>query len=424
MTHAPAQPRDPLVWSVLLTAGFAVLCVIRLATPSSIMFDEVHYLPAARALFEMAGPMNTEHPMLGKELLALGIALFGDDAAGWRVLPAIFGVIGFFAALRAMWFASCSRFATILCGMLLASGFFYVIHSRIAMLDIFMVAFLLLALWQLAAVMREPETAGWRLVLAGIFLGCSMAVKWSALALMPVPGLAFLAIRAMNFHGNILTCRRGAPIPGIALWEAAIWLGVVPLAVYMTTFFPYLLYDTGSRDLIGLVTLQRDMLDLQGQVLEAHPYQSVWYEWITNWRAVWYLYENVDGAQRAVVLIGNPVSSLVGLIGFGWCAWSGIRKGNNAALALAILYAVSISFWIVATKPIQFYYHYLVPHTLLMGCMALWLDALWQRGWKWIVVLVMAATLAMFAWFWPALSAAPLESERSFLNYTWLKSWR
>lgn len=424
MTHAPARSRDPVFLSVLLTAGFAVLCIIRLATPSTIMFDEVHYLPAARALFDMAGPVNMEHPMLGKELLAIGIVAFGDDAGGWRTLPAAFGILGFFAGLRAMWFATCSRGATVFFGILLATGFFFLIHARIAMLDIFMVGFLMLALWQLAAAVREPEKARWRLALAGIFLGCSMAVKWSVLPLAPLPGLAFLTIRAMNFSGNIVTCRRGAPIPGMALWEAAVWLGAVPLLVYLGTFFPYLMYDAEPRDLIGLLTLQWDMLELQGQVLEPHPYQSVWYEWVTNWRAVWYLYENVDGAQRAVVLIGNPVSSLVGLIGFLWCAWTGAKHGNKAALALSLLYAVSIGFWVVAAKPIQFYYHYLIPHVFLMGCTALWLDMLWQRGWRWIVGLVMIAVLAMFAWFWPALSAAPLASERSFLYYTWIDSWR
>lgn len=423
MSHAPAHPRDPIGWSLLLTAGFAVLVATRLAIPSTIMFDEVHYVPAARALFAMEGPVNMEHPMLGKQLIALGIHWFGDTPGGWRTMPAIFGILGFFAGLRAMWFASLSRFATIAFGILLATGFPYVIHARIAMLDIFMVAFLLLALWQLAAAVREAETARWRLALAGIFIGLSMGVKWSVLALAPVPGLAFLAIRAMNYNGNVLTCRRGAPVPGISLLEAGVWLGIVPLLTYLATFWPYLAYESGARDLAGLVTLQWDMLDLQGQVIEPHTYQSVWYQWVTNWRAIWYLYEHVDGAQRAVVLLGNPFSSLVGLAGFAWCAWAGWR-GNRTALALAILYAVSIGFWIVATKPIQFYYHYLIPHTLLMGCMALWLDGMWQRGQRWMAGAVIGVSVLMFAYFWPALSAAALESEQSFLDYTWLESWR
>ena len=422
MSHAPAHPRDPIGWSLLLTAGFAALCFTRLAIPGIIMFDEVHYVPAARTLMELSGPANVEHPMVGKQLIALGIWLFGDEPFGWRVMAALFGVIGFFAGLRAMWFASCSRFATVAFGLLLATGFPLVIHARIAMLDSFMVGFLLLALWQLAAAVREAETARWRLALAGVFMGLAMGAKWSVLALMPVPGLAFLAVRAMNYHGNILTCRRGAPVPGISLLEAGLWLGAVPLLTYFASFWPYLVYENYALGLTDLVSLQWDMLDLQGQVIEPHPYQSVWYQWVGNWRAIWYLYENVDGAQRAVVLLGNPFSSLVGLIGFGWCAWAG-WKGNRAALALAVLYAVSIGFWIVAAKPIQFYYHYLVPHTLLMGCMALWLDAMWQRGWKWLAAAILAISALMFAYFWPALSAAALEGERSFEDYTWLESW-
>ena len=38
-------------------------------------------------MLALSHPANPEHPPLGKELLALGIALFGDRALGWRVMP-------------------------------------------------------------------------------------------------------------------------------------------------------------------------------------------------------------------------------------------------------------------------------------------------------------------------------------------------
>ena len=52
-----------------------ILFTLRLATPHKLVFDEVHYVPAARVLLQLQGPVNIEHPLLGKELIALGITL-------------------------------------------------------------------------------------------------------------------------------------------------------------------------------------------------------------------------------------------------------------------------------------------------------------------------------------------------------------
>ena len=98
------------------------MLAIRLTIPSKPYFDEIHYVPAARVLMALTQPANVEHPMLGKELLALGMRLFGDNAFGWRVFPALFGTLGLFAAMRALWFASGSRFASLAIGVLIATG--------------------------------------------------------------------------------------------------------------------------------------------------------------------------------------------------------------------------------------------------------------------------------------------------------------
>jgi len=155
----------------------------------------VHYVPAARILATFDHITNREHPLLGKELIALGIALFGDHPWSWRVLPAIAGIATLFAFMRGMWFASLSRFATIASGILLSTGFILFIQSRIAMLDIFMVAFAILALWMVAGAARMPGQARWRLILAGLFLGLEQGCKWNAAPVLMGPGPAFLFIR-------------------------------------------------------------------------------------------------------------------------------------------------------------------------------------------------------------------------------------
>jgi dolichyl-phosphate-mannose--protein O-mannosyl transferase len=432
MSAAPELPphhqRDPLGWTAAFALAFLAMTLWRLSIPSKPYFDEVHYLPAARALLDMSYLANPEHPPLGKALIALGMAVFGDNPLGWRIVPALFGALGLFAAMRALWFATESRFATVAFGALLATAFPLFVHARIAMLDGIMAGFAMVALWMCAGAVRENETARWRLAVAGAALGCAMAAKWNAVPLAVVPGLAFLAVRVRSAGWHAMTAWRGPPVGGMTLAEAAIWLGALPLAVYALSYAPYAFLDQGAVGLGGLGELHRQMVVLQEQVVQTHTYQSVWYEWAANWRAIWYLYEPVDGAQRGVLLIGNPLTMWLGLPALAWCAWAGFAPGNSGrrwdALAVFVLYAVSLGFWIVAAKPVQFYYHYLLPSVFLIAALALVLDELWKRGWRWLPLLAIAGSAGMFAFFWPILTAAPLDGPDAFVRWTWLDSWR
>ena len=430
---APLHPRDPWVWCVAVPALFALLAGWRLTTPSIPYFDEVHYLPAARQMLAAwdglpSDYINREHPLLGKTLIALGMQLFGDNPLGWRFFSLVAGTLAVGASMRALWHASMDRFATLAFGVLLVTGFHLFIHARIAMLDIFMAAFLALAAWQFAAALREPETGRWRLALTGIAIGCALGAKWNAAVLAMVPGLTFFAARLSAGRRRLLTSRRGIPVPGISLVEAFLWLGIVPLAVYALTFAPGYAMESPLRPSPlaenGLFALHREMLALQQQVLAPHAYQSTWPQWVSNTRGIWYLYENVDGAQRGVLLIGNPLTMLLGLPALAWCLVKGLLRGDWARLAVVIGYAVSLGLWLIAPKPVQFYYHYVMPSVFLLGALALSLSDLRRAGhprWAWGTL---AASTVLFAVFYRILSAAPLEGPMSFTAWTWIAGWR
>lgn len=421
-----AEP-DPAGWCAGIALGFFALLWLRLHIPSLIYFDEVHYVSAARTLLTLAKPQNPEHPMVGKEILAAGLALFGDTARGWRTFPALFGTIGLFAFSRALWLASGRRFATIAGTLLLATNFMWYVMSRIAILDIFMATFCMLAMWMLAGAVRFPGQARWRLMLAGLFLGLSLGAKWNAVTAAALPGLAFFVMRVKRHGRAFMLATDGPPVPGISLAEAALWLGSLPLLVYFASFAPTFFYAAHPVDPWHLIDYQDYMLKLQHSVKKHHPYQSVWWQWVIDQRSIWFLYRNIDGAQRGVVMLGNPFAMWAGLPAAAWCLWAGIRKGRNDALAAALFYLVSIGMWISDGKPIQFYYHYLLPGAYLMACLALALDALWRRAdrWRWAAPAAVAIAAALFAVFFPILSAAPLCCGRkSFEWWMWLQTWR
>ncbi len=428
MTAAPSHPRDPFAWNCAIALAFLLACLVRITVPSTPYFDEVHYLPAARAVLDLGQATNIEHPPLAKQIIAIGIALFGDTPLGWRIFSALCGTLALFGAMRAMWFASGTRGASLLTGLFVATNFLLFVHARIAMLDVFMVAFLMLAAWMFAAALRENETARWRLAIAGIALGCAMASKWNAIPLAVLPGLAFLAARWSAGRRRLVLSARGWPIGGMTLWEAGIWLGLVPLLVYAASFWPFLFWQVQSGNPTGLIDLHQRMLAMQTQVPEAHPYQSQWWDWVINRRAIWYLYEPVDGAMRGVMLIGNPVIMWFGLVALGWCGWAAWKSRAEGVrwdcVALVVVYLASLGLWVVAPKAVQFYFHYFLAAMALSAALALGVERLWQRGERVMPIVLCLGALGFFAYWFPILTAAPLANEQDFLMWAWTAGWR
>jgi dolichyl-phosphate-mannose--protein O-mannosyl transferase len=421
------REKDPLAWTVGFALAFLALAWHRLGIPSKIYFDEIHYVPAARKLLQMTAA-NPEHPMVGKEIIAAAIALLGDRPLVWRIPSALFGAFGLFAFGRLMWWASLRRFATLAGMFLLATSFAWFIQSRIAMLDMFMATFGMVALWQFAVALRLPaKQARWRLAATGLCLGLALGSKWSIAPAAALPGMTFLVLRFRDHGRKAFACSDTRPIRGISLMEAGFWLAGVPLIVYWLTFLPSFFYAQDTVNPWNPLHHLHYMIQLQHSTKKLHPYRSQWYEWVINWRCVWYLYEKVDGAQRGVVLIGNPFSMLAGLPAFAWCVWAGFRRKRTDALAFALLYFVTLALWFASSKPIVFYYHYLLPGTFLMACLALALDELQRKGgtWEWIPAITLATAGAMFVWFYPIISSAALhEGRQSYVHWMWLDSWR
>ena len=411
------QENDPLAWCAGLAFAFLALLLIGLGVPSKPYFDETHYVPAARHLLSLM-PANREHPLFAKEVLAASIALFGDHSLAWRVPSAFTGAFGLFAFGRLVWHLSRRRAASMFAMLLLESNFMWFVQSRIAMLDMFAASLALVGLWQFAAAL-ESEKPRLRLAAVGVALGLAMGSKWSAVPLAILPGLAYLALRV----------RGDERVARISLIEAIAWLGLLPICLYWLTFAPAWFY-IGDADRVGpldVIGQHARMIALQDSVIKTHPYQSVWWQWTLNLRPIWYLYEVTNGAQRGVLMLGNPLTMLAGLPAVIWCLWAAIARRRADALVLAVCYAATFGLWLVSGKPVQFYYHYLLPGVFLAGAVALVLDAGWRKGgvMRAASLAVLLGSFALFAWFWPILSAAPLDGGRNaFVEWMWLDSWR
>lgn len=428
---------DPLPAICLIVLAFFIVGLHRLGIPSRPMFDEIHYLPAARRLIELTRRLNPEHPLLGKEFIALGMKLVGDTPFGWRLPNLVAGTLGLFGATRAVWWSSRSRGATLLFAVLLATNFQWFVLSRIAMLDMAMLSMIALAFWQWALAWAKGKRR--HLVLTGVFMGLALGGKWNVIPLMVAPGLLFAWDRARavglvrhrrerKVTGATVSAwllgTRHAPVPGVSLAEAVLWLGLLPLVTYFATFAPAFFYQTEPMTLRGLIPWQGYMLKLQDSVVKPHRYMSRWWQWMFNLRPIWFLYAPVDGAQRGILMVGNPFTMLAGLPALLLCAWAG-WKGDRLRGGVVLLYGLALVFWAFNGKPVQFYYHYALAAVFLMAALALTVDGWWRQGLRWPLWATLGLTLALFAGFYPIISAGALPpAKRAYTAWMWLRSWQ
>ncbi|MEN9683051.1 MAG: hypothetical protein RLZZ427_802, partial [Pseudomonadota bacterium] len=265
--------QDPADWCGVIAVFFLALAWWRLGIPSQLYFDEVHYVPAARKLLDGVRA-NPEHPLLGKEVIAAAIRWLGDKPLFWRIPSALAGALGLYAFSRTVWLASGRRSATLAATLLVATDFVWFVQSRIAMLDMIMASLGMIALWQVAAAVRQPARARWHLAAAGLAFGLALGAKWSIAAAAALPGLWFLTGKLQHNRARFLIAPQGGPVPGISLIEAGLWLGVVPLAAYWLTYWPAFHYAKDAIDPFDPLGWHRYMLKLQDSVVKLHPYRS------------------------------------------------------------------------------------------------------------------------------------------------------
>ena len=402
--------RRPWAVGLLIFAACEALFLFRLAVPTKLVFDEVHYVPAARLLLLLDGPANIEHPLLAKELIALGIHLFGDGPFGWRFMSTLAGsatVAATFALVQVL----TGRVRAALTGATLALlGFTVFIQARIAMLDTFMLAFLLWAIAVLAWSVHRRGRGAW--IAGAALLGLATACKWAAAPYVAMAGVAFVLMKR----------ERPARWPGLGHVTALALLGGVSILVYFATFAPAFFYTHEALTWRTLIPFQLEMYARQTQVLPHHTYQSDWWTWPLMIRPIWYLYEVADGAMRGVLFLTNPAIAWGGLVAVAALFYGWIRTGSARLLAPAMLWTASVGVFAVIPKSLGFYYYYYPSSVLLCVALAVAFDH-WRertRGWD-EAFLLLCLMLAIY--FLPVLSAESLGSADAFRRWTWFGRW-
>ncbi|MGJ4945359.1 phospholipid carrier-dependent glycosyltransferase [Bradyrhizobium sp. HKCCYLS1011] len=346
-----------------------VALLIGLSKPEKFVFDEVHYVPAARQMLGLAPAvpqLNPMHPPLAKEFIALSIRTFGDNAFGWRYPGALFGAL----AVVAIYLCGLALFGTqapaIAAALIAWFNQMLYVQARIAMLDIFALAFSLLAIAAFLYGYRRPRPQ-LAFALAGAGFGFAAACKWSGVfAYLTAIGVVAL-VRLLQYwrtsfaEPNEDDWYRPDLWDGMTSYQITICFLIVPAVCYVASFIP--LY---GLSITAIAEAQhRIFADNITTAIAGHTYMSAWPSWPLLLRPVWLLFDKTDDQHiAAVVLLGNPLVLWPALLALLVCLRDFIAARRDSAFLILAFYFGCYLPWALLPRALSFLYYYLPSATL------------------------------------------------------------
>jgi dolichyl-phosphate-mannose-protein mannosyltransferase len=304
-----------LTFAVILTATLA-LFTFRLGQPNGPVFDEPCYVAGAKALMHGLPDANPEHPPMGKLIIGLGISAFGDTPFGWRIASAVAGSLTVAGAYLLIQTLTVSYEAGVLAAILLTFNNFTFVLARVAMLEIFILLFLV---WAILAWLQKL------FVVAGFLFGLAVATKWSALVVFAVIlGVTFIYQRWY--------------------WAAFPKMIVTSALTYCATF--------GGRNPI---TASRFILHFHQHAPGNSSINSLWFTWVTR----------VQPERAMDYLTANPALTIAGVMSLVFCLIRFAQSRKFVDGVVVVIFAGCLLQWAIIGRHFSYYYYYALAFTFM-----------------------------------------------------------
>lgn len=426
----------------LSACGFMLIALLirvwHISTPRGYVFDEVYYAKNAHSLVDHGVELQKTgaaefivHPPVGKWLIGVGIKIFGFNEFGWRITAAIVGTLSvgliYYVAKRLfdIYLLSCmAALLTIFDGL-------HLVHSRTALLDIFLMFFILLAFY--FVLLSKPWWAGFT-------LGLALATKWSGIYYM-VAYAAFLLYvdyrqeRAMENEEAIRT------VLATKVWRRFLQFGLLPIFTYATTWVGWFLNPRGwdrnwSKSMINSFWhYHSEMWNFHTNLTQGHPYSANPWSWLIMGRPTSFFYASPKscGAQtcsQEILALGTPLlwwSGLIALcITFGY--WIARREWQSGLILLSL--AAGYTPWFLIQKRTMFTFYAIAfePFLILLIVYVISKFLEGERGRELsrrrllFVYGYLVAVAINFFYFFPLYTAGVI-SYGAWLRHMWLPSW-
>ncbi len=388
---------------------------INLGYPKNHMFDEVYHAFTAQQMFR-GNPAAWEwwnqsppgfayewtHPPLAKEFMVLGMYIFGDNSFAWRFFSAFFG----FGTIVLIYLITLHLFKkreiAIIASLVASLDGLMLVMSRIAMNDSYFLFFSLLAIYMF---LKDKK------ILMGIFLGLSLASKWTAIfAIFPL--LALFILKEKKIYERL---------------KFLFFLLVIPAGIYLGSYIPFFLGhhvppQTNYSNLQTFVELQKQMWWYHTNLHATHPYQSVPIQWIFNTRPVWLFVDYKSNLVSNIYTLDNPLIPILGILSIVLLIYKLVNKLNYSQFLIVLFYLAFFILWFHSPR-IMFNYHYLPSTaflTIAIGGILYEIKKIYGNP---LFGAIVISLVILFIYFYPIWVGIPI-TQSSLASHFWLSTWR
>ena len=350
----------------------------------------------------------------------------GFNTFGWRITSCIIGTLCvplmYLLALR-LWprrlFAVAA--ATFVC----FDGMMFV-QSRIGMIDIIPVFFILLSYYLFLVHIQSRTQSGSiaSMLMLGIAIGLGVASKWVVLAAFATI-LFFLVGRLLWTYATTheLAIPGGVDLP-VYVVTAAVAFAVVPTAIYIDSWFPFFLRGQ-FHTLAELIKYNRDSYEYHAHLVATHPYGSKWWSWPLLSRPVLYYAEYTNlGVDQ---FTGQPLIARISNLGNPWIWWTSlpcvlslpyfiIRHRSFPAALILMGFITQYLPWAPITR-VLFIYEMIGPLIFMILALAFVLTHIAERWPEWgrgVAVAHLGLAVTFFLYFYPVWTAVPISTSAWF----------
>ena len=269
---------------------------------NGIFFDEIYH---ARTAYEMENDYElyeVTHPVLGKEIISIGIAIFGMNPFGWRFMGVIFGILMIpilYNFIKQMFKKTSVCFVGT---FLFTFDFMHFVMSRIATIDTYAVIFTMLIYYfmyryyQTSFYDTDLKKTLRPLFFCGMFVGIGFASKWNvAYGFIGIAILFF--INMYKRYKEYLHAKKKVEVEHSTdemdqkvyqsfredfvktIYACVLFFVIIPCIIYYLSFiFIFDITDIGTYTK-QVIDYNVNMFQFHTGSLLYHPHQSPFYEW-------------------------------------------------------------------------------------------------------------------------------------------------
>ncbi|BAB74849.1 dolichyl-phosphate-mannose--protein mannosyltransferase [Anabaena sp. FACHB-709] len=457
---------------------------------NTLVFDEIYYAKFGHNYLNYI-PFFDAHPPLGKYMIAMGMWL-SSYIPFWQE-----GVNGLTGALRSPWsyrwvnalsgsfipliianiayHISYRRSFALIAGLFTALDGLFIVESRYALINIYIVIFGLLGQWLfLLALASQKQRRNLYLVIAGMAFGCSIATKWNGLFYLVGIYLIWSIAWVWQFITSEYQPRDNSAdvepislqtslynITQINIGQIIFFLGIIPTVIYSLIWIPHLQINPKY----GFIQVHQEILGfherLDGNTAQVHPYCAAWYKWPLMIRPMAYYYQTAQSVNDPLPVLGPPLPSGAGKViydvhamGNPFLWWFGVaallfllgmliakvmiplvkerrlslpaKLSVDTWISLYIVwnYAINLLPWTIVSRCV-FIYHYMTGVVFAFLAIAWFVDQClrsYYRPLRLVGVTISFVIIAALIFWLPVYLGLPLSPE-GYKMRMWFKSW-